>query len=108
MISLALIGVTQAVTYQNTGRQTPLERVTRPLTQPSGGNTDVNLAFNYLRPFYMNAEYAVLGMSQGFLQVDLKNPFYCINEGVASVLGAAEMVVRIFAEEEQPLASDIW
>ena len=104
-MSLALIGVTQAVTYQNTGRQTPLERVTRPLTQP---NTDVNLAFNYLRPFYMNAEYAVLGMSQGFLQVDLKNPFYCINEGVASVLGAAEMVVRIFAEEEQPLASDIW
>ena len=104
-MSLALIGVTQAVTYQNTGRQTPLERVTR---QPSGGNTNVNLAFNYLRPFYMNAEYAVLGMSQGFLQVDLKNPFYCINEGVASVLGAAEMVVRIFAEEEQPLASDIW
>ena len=102
MISLAFIGVTQAVTYQNTGRQTPLERVTR---QP---NTDVNLAFNYLRPFYMNAEYAVLGMSQGFLQVDLKNPFYCINEGVASVLGAAEMVVRIFTEEEQPLASDSW
>ena len=60
MISLALIGVTQAVTYQNTGRQTPL---TRPLTQPSGGNTNVNLALNYLRPFYMNAEYAVLGMS---------------------------------------------
>ncbi len=63
VLSLALIGVTQAVTYQNTGRPTPLERVTRPLTQSSGDNTNANLAFNYLRPFYMNAEYAVLGMS---------------------------------------------
>ena len=61
-MSLALIGVTQAVTYQNNGRPTPFERVTRPLTQTSD-NTNANLAFNYLRPFYMNAEYAVLGMS---------------------------------------------
>ena len=56
---VALIGVSQATTYKNNGRPTPLEAV----IQTSGGNTDANLAFNFLRPFYMNAEYAILGMS---------------------------------------------
>ena len=56
----------------------------------------------------MNVEYAVLGLSQGFLGLDLKNPLYCFTDGLLSLKGAFEMLNRIFNEEEEPMQSDIW
>ena len=51
----------------------------------------------------MNAQYAVMGLSQGFLGLDLKNPLYCFTDGITSIRGAIEMLNRIFNEEEEPM-----
>ena len=109
LVSVALMVVTQAVTYRNTGRSSPLEKVSRPLAQSAGvDTTTTNLFWNFVRPVYKNVEYSVMGVSLGLFGLDLKNPLFCFTDGLTNLLGAIDIINRIFTEEEQPMASDMW
>ena len=59
VMSIALIVLTEGKTYTNTGRFSPIEKVSRSLISDSTGN----YALNFIRPIGMNLEYGILGVT---------------------------------------------
>ena len=61
-----------------------------------------------IRPFYKTVEQAGIGFVQGFLGADIKNPVFCITDGLSSITATINILSRIFTEEADPLSSDMW
>ena len=61
VLGLTVVTVAQAVTYTNTGRATPIDRISGPFLA-SKSSTTSNVIMNTIRPFYMHFEYGVVGL----------------------------------------------
>ncbi len=61
VLGLLILTIAQAVTYTNTGRPTPIDRISGPFLA-SKSSTTSNVIMNNIRPFYMHFEYAFVGL----------------------------------------------
>ena len=108
----ALVYCGQAVTYKNVGRstvaETVLESTVSSIFHPfvkhgfvaqSSGDATTNYFMNIVRPFYKVGEQAGVGFIQGFLGADIKNPVYCVTDGLSSLISTINMINKIFSEE---------
>ncbi len=76
--------------------------------EQTSSDSSVNYVSNLIRPFYKTAEQAGIGFVQGFLGADIKNPVFCITDGLSSITATINIISRIFTEEPDPLSSDMW
>ena len=76
--------------------------------EQTSSDSSVNYISNLIRPFYKTAEQAGIGFVQGFLGADIKNPVFCITDGLSSITATINIISRIFTEEPDPLSSDMW
>ena len=76
--------------------------------EQTSSDSSVNYVSNLIRPFYKTAEQAGIGFVQGFLGADIKNPVFCITDGLSSITATINIISRIFTEELDPLSSDMW
>ena len=78
------------------------------LVAQSSSDDGINYVSNLIRPFYKTAEQAGIGFVQGFIGADIKNPLFCLTDGVSSLTATFNILYRIFSEEQYPLSSDMW
>ena len=120
IIGSLLISSGTAITYKNVGR-TPygetlvmnsMSAVRNPfvknglIVETSEGSTATYL-LNVLRPFYKIPEQAFVGYIEGFLNADIKNPVYCLTDGIDSLSASISILNSIF-NEPNPWSSDLW
>ena len=74
----------------------------------ASSDSSFNYLSNLIRPFYKTLEQAGIGFVQGFLGADIKNPVFCITDGLSSITATINILSRIFTEEADPLSSDMW
>ena len=110
-----------AVTYKNVGRApvgetlvlNTMSTVTNPfvkhglMVEGSSGTT-VNYMLNYIRPVYKIVEQAFTGYVEGLFNADIKNPVYCLTDGMNSLSTSFTLISRIFDEEDDPFNSIMW
>ncbi len=74
------------------------------LVSKSSTDASINYALNTVRPFCKFVEQEALGFVSGLLGAEIKNPVYCLMDGISSVYN---IVNKIF-EEHDPLLSYMW
>ena len=97
------------MTYKNVGRAplgetvvlNAVSSVTSPfvkhglIVESSQGST-ANYMLNLVRPVYKTFEQAFVGFFEGFFNADIKNPVYCITDGLSSLSATFTLIDKIF------------